>query len=305
MPASEADGPLLPLRALTLSTTHPMLADEPSEQDIHGPGVTLEARDPKTMTVKPVKGANRVLTTQGAEASRGKDGTALDGFMPGEQIYVQTMGDKARVILDAAAFESRRAEQKTALRRRWADEGLPGTVTFVHLSGEMDFMLDHEAIRWGRALKPGDKVMLHTTPASAAVVKFVRPWRERTLLRLVVGAGDLADMTLGQRILLRMDAPPAEVDSSPYPPDMDRERTRDERIDWFLCSIYCTCQIKGDGCTGHFYTLASCNPNGCAAPNNMRKQLAGLLDQGMNDKQIFDVLIKEHGPDLLRPHLLP
>ncbi|MBL8795000.1 MAG: hypothetical protein JNM56_13910 [Planctomycetia bacterium] len=282
-----------------------MLCDELSEQDIHGAGVTLEARDSRTVTLKPVKGTSRTLQTLNVEASRGKDGAALDGFTVGERVYTQSTGDRVRVILDAAAFESRRAEQKASLRQRWTDEGLPGTVTFLHLSGEMDFMLDHEAIRWGRSLQPGDKVTLQTVPPSPAVVKQVRPWRERTQLRLVVGGGDLADMTLGQRVNLKMPAPALEVDTAQLPPDLDRPRARDERIEWFLSSIYCTCAVKGDVCTGHFYTLASCNPNGCAAPNSTRKQLASLIDSGLNDRQIFEALLKEHGPDLLRPHLLP
>jgi hypothetical protein len=282
-----------------------MLADELSEQDIHGLGVTLEARDTKSLTLKPVKGTSRTLQTQGVEASRGKDGAALDGFAVGEHVYVQSAGDKARLILDSAAFESRRAEQKAALRRRWAEEGLPGTVIFLHLSGEMELMLDHEAIRWGRSLKPGDKVKLQTTPPVPAVVKLVRPWRERTQLRLVVAGADVAELMLGQRTRLLMDTPPPEVDSAQLPPDLDRPRSRDDRIEWFLSSMYCTCQVKGDGCTGHFYTLASCNPNGCAAPNAMRKEVAGMIDQGMTDKEIFETLIKAHGPDMLRPHLLP
>jgi hypothetical protein len=166
-------------------------------------------------------------------------------------------------------------------------------------------MLDHEAIRWGRSLKPGDKVTLRTTPPTPAVVKLVRPWRERTQLRLVVAGADVAELVLGQRLLLHMTPPPVEVDTALLPPDLDRPRTRDERIEWFLSSIYCTCTVKGDGCTGHFYTLASCNPNGCGAPNARRKELAGLIDQGMTDRQIFEELIKRHGPDLLRPHLMP
>jgi hypothetical protein len=282
-----------------------MLCDEPSEQDIHGAGLTLDSRDTKTVTVKPVKGNPRSLGTQGIEASRGKDGSALDGFMIGEKVFVQSTGDRARLILDAEAFESRRTQQKAALRKLWSEEGLPGTVTFVHLSCEMDFMLDHEAIRWGRSLKPGDKVTLQTAPPSAAVVKYVRPWRERTQFRLVVAGPDLAELTLGQRLQLRMDTPPPEVDNALLPPDMDRARTRDERIEWFLSTIYCTCPVKGDVCTGHFYTLASCNPNGCAAPNAMRKDLGEKIDKGMKDKEIFEVLLKEHGPTLLRPHLLP
>jgi phosphonate transport system substrate-binding protein len=282
-----------------------MLADELSEQDIHGSGVTLEARDAKSMTLKPVKGATRTLQTQGIEAVRGKDGSALDGFTAGEHVFVQSAGDKGRLILDGAAFEARRAEQKAALRQRWGAEGLPGTVIFLHLSGEMEFMLDHEAIRWGRSLKPGDKVKLQTTPPVPAVVKLVRPWRERTQLRLVVAGADVAELTLGQRCSLLMDVPPPEVDTALLPPDLDRPRSRDERVEWFLSSIYCTCAVKGDVCTGHFYTLASCNPNGCAAPNAMRKELAAHIDQGLNDKEIFEALIKVHGPELLRPHLLP
>jgi len=282
-----------------------MLCDELSEQDIHGNGVTLEARDARTMTIKPAKGASRILQTQGIEASRGKEGTALDGFTAGERVFVQSTGERARLLLDTAAFEARRTEQKAALRKRWSEEGLPGTVTFLHLSGEMEFMLDHEAIRWGRSLKPGDKVMLQTVPPSPAVVKQVRPWRERTQLRLVVAGGDLAEMNLGQRLAARMDAPALEVDTALLPPDLDRPRSREDRIEWFLCSIYCTCVVKGDVCTGHFYTLASCNPNGCASPNAMRKELGALIDKSMSDKDIFEALIKEHGPDLLRPHLLP
>ena len=166
-------------------------------------------------------------------------------------------------------------------------------------------MLDHEAIRWGRSLKPGDKATLQTERPTPAVVKFVRPWRERTQLCLVVAGADVAELTPGQRLRLRMDPPAPEVDTALLPPDMGRPRSREERIEWFLSSIYCTCKVRGDVCTGHFYTLASCNPNGCAAPNAVRKELADLMDRGLNDKEVFEALQKEHGPDLLRPHLLP
>jgi hypothetical protein len=211
-----------------------------------------------------------------------------------------------RAISDKTAFEARRAEQKKTLERRWAEEGLPGTVTFLHIfSGEMDFMLDHEAMRWGRSLKLGDKVTLQATPPIQAVVKHAAPWRERTQLRLVVHSKDQADLTVGQRLMLRMDPLPAEAGSALLPLDLDRPRTKSERIDWFLASIYCTCGIKGDNCTGHFYTLASCNPNGCGMPNAMRKTLAEKIDKGLSDKQIFEELLTEQGPELLRQHLLP
>jgi len=192
------------------------------------------------------------------------------------------------------------------LRKRWAEEGLPGTVTFLHrFSGEMELMLDHEAMRWGRSLKLGDKVSLDASPPIPAVVKNVTPWRERTQLRLVVNSFDQTDLELGQRVRLRMPAPPPEVDAAQLPPDLGRPRSKAERVEWFLASIYCTCKVKGDNCTGHFYTLASCNPNGCGMPNHVRKLLAAKIDAGLSDRQIFEQLLKEQGPELLRPHLLP
>jgi hypothetical protein len=281
-----------------------MIADELSEQDIHGPGVILEGRDAGSITLKPVKGKNRVLKiappTKGADTQGGKDPKI------GEHLYVQSAGQQARVVLDVEAFELRRSEQKAALRKRWTADGLPGTVSFLHIfSGEMDLILDHEAMRWGRSLKVGDKVTLTAQPPIAALVKHVQPWRERTQLRLVVNSFDQADLTLGQRIGLRMTPPPASVDSAQLPPDLGRPRSKQERIEWFLASIYCTCKVKNNTCTGHFYTLASCNPNGCGMPNHMRKTLAAKIDQGLTDQQIFEELLKEQGPLLLRPHLLP
>jgi hypothetical protein len=287
-----------------------MLADEPSEQDMHGPGVTVEARAADSITLRPAVGKSRTLKTGKAEVCRGQRSTngsaALDGFPVGGQVYVQSGGGDARIIMDRSAFETRQAAQHAALRKRWIDEGLPGTVTFLHIfSGEMDFMLDHEALRWGRSLKLGDQVTLQATPPIPAIVKSVRPWRERTQLRLVVHSKDQADLALGQRMALRMEPLPPEIDNAIQPVDLDRPRTKSERIEWFLASVYCPCGVKGDNCTGDFYTLASCNPNGCGMPNVLRKAVAEKIDKGLTDQQIFAELLKEHGPNLVRPHLRP
>jgi hypothetical protein len=273
-----------------------MIADEPSEQDMHGDGLPLVARGDGSITVKPIKGDNRTLKT----------GEKLDRLNVGKAVYVQSAGDVARLALDSAGFEQKRSEQRAALRKRWLDDGLPGTVMFLHLSGEMELMLDHEAMRWGRSLKLGDKVTIPTDGKPIpAVVKDVRAWRERTQLRLVAHGADQTDLTPGQRIRLKMPAPPAEVDDSPLPPDLDRPRAKAERVEWFLASIYCPCKVRGDGCTGDFYTLASCNPNACGMPNHVRKLVAEMIDKGMSDKQIYDELRKEFGAGLTRPHLLP
>jgi hypothetical protein len=212
----------------------------------------------------------------------------------------------AKPPFTAEQIETKRSEQKAWLRQRWIDEGLPGTVTFDHVfSGELEFTLDHEAIRWARWLKAGDVVHLTADPPIKAVVNRASPWRERTVVRLVVGELEASELHIGQRLGLKMPPPPDAVQNDPYPPDADRPRPAPERVEWFLASIYCSCGVAGDVCTGHFYTLASCNPNGCGMPNHMRGVLTKMIDRGLNDRQIFEELLKEQGANLLRPHLAP
>jgi hypothetical protein len=206
----------------------------------------------------------------------------------------------------AEQIESQRTEQRAWLRKRWLDEGLPGTLTFHHVfSGELEVFLDHEAMRWGRSLRLGDIVHLSADPPIKGVVKAVTPWRERTVVRVVVGELESSELKMGQRLGMKVTPPPETVENSPYPPDLDRPRSKAERIEWFLASTYCACGVKGDICTGHFYTLASCNPNGCGMPNQMRQRLAKMIDGGSTDREIFDTLLKEFGPLVLRSHLAP
>jgi hypothetical protein len=210
--------------------------------------------------------------------------------------------EKAR----ADEFELSRAKQQAWLRTVWAKEGLPGAVSLLQVyNGEADVVLDHEAMRWARSLKRGDKVELAAEPPIKGVVKTVSPQREKTQVRLVIKSFDLADLKMGQRVRLKMPTPSAEVQESLLPPDIDAPRTKAERIEWFLANIYCTCGVGGDGCTGHFYTLSSCNPNACGAPTATRKLLGQKIDEGLTDRQIFEQLLKERGPMMLRPHLLP
>lgn len=273
-----------------------MLADELSEQDMHGNGVKLVRRDENTITIKAAEKAERTLKT-----TKGVDPLPL-----GYEIFVQSRGDTARLAVDAPTFENMRNKQKSMLSNRWQEEGLPGVVTFLHIfSGEIEVMLDHEAMRWGRSLLPGGAVTLPVDPPISAVVRTVEPWRERTRLRLVLSGHDVADLRMGQRLHVKMPAPPREVQEAALPSGLDRPRSKDERIEWLMSSVYCSCGVGGDGCTGHFYTLASCNPNACGMPAAMRKKLAAKIDQGLTDRHIIEQLLKEQGRDLLRPHLLP
>jgi hypothetical protein len=289
-----------------------LLADEPSEQDIHSYPIQVVKHSRKGdkvdgLVVRRLLAPQRTLPVSArTQAFRGKAKAAVESFPLGGPVYFQTASGKLRLLLDGPAFEARRQGQKEALRRRWLKEGLPGSVSFVHrFSGEMDLTLDHEAMRWARSLKTGDKVSLPADPPIRAVVKHVAPWRERTQVRLVARAADITDLRPGQRLSLKMPAPPPEVERAALPPDLDRPRSRAERIEWFLASVYCTCRVHGDVCTGHFYTLASCNPNGCGMPRMVRQEVAALIDKGLTDRQVFQALLKDHGPDLLRPHLLP
>ncbi|HEY7327938.1 MAG TPA: DUF3179 domain-containing (seleno)protein [Gemmataceae bacterium] len=273
-----------------------MVADELSEQDMHGNGVTLVRQDENNLTIKAAEKPERTLI-KSKEVGR----------LPiGKAIFVQSSGNTARMAVDGATFENMRTQQKSMISKRWEDEGLPGAVAFLHIfSGEIEVMLDHEAMRWGRSLQPGAEVSLQVDSPISAIVRTVQPWRERTQLRLVLSGHDVADLKMGQRLRVKMPAPSTEVQEALLPSGLDRPRSKNDRIEWLLASVYCSCSIGGDGCTGHFYTLASCNPNGCGMPNAMREKLAKRIDQGLTDRQIIEQLFKEQGPLLLRPHLMP
>jgi hypothetical protein len=275
-----------------------MLADEPSEQDIHG-------TEWKVAEIKGRVGDVTVVVKAG-KAERQLHVSAEQVADTWGRVYFQTRDGKTLSVMNEKQFEEARAEQKAWLRKRWTDDGLPGTVTFQHVfSGELDFTLDHEAMRWGRSLNVGDVAYLTADPPIKGVVKAVTPWRERTVVRLVVGELQAADLKIGQRVGLKVAPPSEAVEQGSYPPDIDRTRAGAERVEWFLASVYCACGVGNDTCTGHFYTLASCNPNGCGMPNKVRGEVRKMIDRGLTDRQIFDELVKEHGPALTRPHLGP
>jgi hypothetical protein len=151
----------------------------------------------------------------------------------------------------------------------------------------------------------GEVVTIATAEPIKAAVKHVLPWRERTQVRLATRGPDQADLAVGQRVRLLLPEPPAETEASPLPTDLDRPRSKAERIEWFLATVYCSCGVGGDRCTGMFYTQASCNINACGMPRHISNRVSELIDQGLNDRQIFETLQKSQGPLVSRPHLLP
>jgi len=273
-----------------------MIADEPSEQDIHGDALEVKAIEGLRVTFGAKKKPERTL------------GWTMVEPIPkvGDKLFVQSAGTQVRWAAPAESFEEKRAAQRAELRKRWEGEGLPGSVAVQHVfSGELEVLIDHEGMRWARSLGRGDTVHIQADPAIKAVVKAVAPWRERTQLRLVVGELAAADLKPGERVSVKMTPPKNDLLTASYPPDIDQSRTADERVEWFLASIYCTCKVRGDICTGHFYTMASCNPNGCGAPNEARRRVRELITKGRTDREIWDEFVNERGPLTLNPHLLP
>jgi hypothetical protein len=303
------------------------------------PWATVKAVDPKGRTLALLLDGEREVKTwpvePDAEVKVGGWWGRLEQFRAGDRVWVWMKLNRKRspvsvvMLADevseldmhsslrklpsgekpkytAEQIEAKRTAQQTWLRQRWAEDGLPGTLSFHHVfSGELELTLDHEAMRWGRSLHAGDVVHLVAEPPIKGVVKTVSPWRERTVVRLVVGELEASELKIGQRLGLKM-SPPAEVaDIGLYPPDIDKPRSGAERVEWFLASVYCSCGVGKDTCTGHFYTLASCNPNGCGMPNHTRAAVRKMIDGGLTDRQIFDALVKEHGPILLKAHLAP
>src|SRR5690606_18269664 len=134
------------------------------------------------------------------------EGIARSELKTGGDVYVQSAGDQVQHILTAKEFEQLRNKQKAYLRERWRKDGLPGMVSFLHpLGGEMEVMLDHQSMRWGRYLKNGDKVTLKADNSSEkpirATVRRVEPFRETTRLLLVTNSGiDQLNLQPGQRI---------------------------------------------------------------------------------------------------------
>jgi hypothetical protein len=275
-----------------------MIADELSEQDIHQIPWTLVSHEAGSLVIR------RKLDAK-TEQTRTLKVPAGVTVPAATTVYVQTKGDEAVRVATAEELATLKEAQKARLEAQWRKTGLPGTITGLHLlSGEIEVTLDHESMRWGRSLKPGDAVTINLDKPVQASVLDVRPWYERTRVTLVSIGRDLADAVTGRRIRVSIQEPPAELLKSPIPLDAGRPREPSARAEWMLASTYCSCSIAGDVCTGMFYTLAACNTMTCAMPNRVRTFVKPLFEKGLTDKEVFGQLEKEFGPSLWKPHLL-
>src|SRR5262249_12295295 len=156
-----------------------------------------------------------------------------------------------------------------------------------------------EAMRWGRSLQAGDRVTLQGAKPIAAVVRQLRPWRERTQVLLEVQGSDSPALMVGQRVLLRLAAPVAAANTQ-LPTGLDKSGSKPERLEWLAASVYCHCMMH-DGCAGHFFTFAACNAgpnNPCGMAKRIREEVAEMIDKGHTDRQIVEELLKARGPHL-------
>lgn len=226
-----------------------MIADEISEQDIHQIPYFLGSVDVEKREVvvrRKLDGKNEQSRTLKAHASMA---LSEDVFAkPESLVYVRTTGPELLAATDQAGVAALKEAQKARLEERWRKDGLPGTIGAFHpLVGEVEIVLDHEAIRWGRSIKVNDAVRLVLEKPVHGAVLEVRPWNERTRVMLAVNGRELAsDLGPGRRVRLGIPEPAAEVRASKIPPDAGRLKDASARAEWFLASTYCTCSIAGD-----------------------------------------------------------
>jgi hypothetical protein len=172
----------------------------------------------------------------------------------------------------------------------------------------VEVMLAHESLRWGRSLRAGDQVTLQSARPIPAVVRKLRPWRERTQVLLAIDGEDQSAVTVGERVTVRMPAPPAGLGHDVVPASpRDQTLSAADRVEWLVSCLYCPCRMH-DNCAGHILTLAACNggPKGsCGTAVRIRKEVAEMIDRGLSDGEIVAELGKSHGPNVLRPHMLP
>jgi hypothetical protein len=220
-----------------------MLADEVSEQDIHQVAWTLAAVEDAKLVLK------RKLDPKGNEETRElRRAASLElKAAPGAIVYVRSAKGEALEVVEAEGLYAMKRAQKERLEARWKRDGVPGTVGRVNaLVGELELVVDHEAMRPARSLKPGDKLKLRLEKPVAVVVGSMHPWNERTKLALIAAGRDLADLRPGTRARLGLPDPDPAADGK-FPPDMGRPRDGADKENWFLASTYCTCSIAGDG----------------------------------------------------------
>lgn len=289
------------------------LTDEVGLQTIHGHWFTVDgvAAGERTLTVRPpAKTAEAPPQTlklaRDVRVLKGERRGGPDLLAAGDRVRTQSRFEdgeyRVAEILDQAALERDAARQRRRLEEVLAREGVPGEVQAVQTPlREAALLLYRPGSNAARLLRPGDRIRVSAGEKRVSLpVKQIKPWGEKTsvTVELPVGAPELMP---GQAIRFFLGR--ARVEGE-LPPGLGRATEKNERVEWLLASIYCTCGQGPDTCTGHLYTLAMCEPVRCPMPSMVRGKLEGWIDGGKTDAEILALLLQEQGPLVRQIHLL-
>jgi len=232
-----------------------------------------------------------------------------ESLKPGRPYYFNSrqQGDAliATELLDAASFEADRCARLRDHRDQAAETGLLATVLETGEPNHRVALLVRRADAWfTRFLKINDRVVVRAADSQSAGNQFavsdVRPDYARMRLQLEAGSSAMLQFKPGEEVRVLMKIP--EAFDPEVPPDLGRFSERQDRIDYFLSTIYCSCGMMGTSCAGHWNTLAACKLHGCGMPNLMTKLIGELIDNGKGDSEILAALIQREGRIVLRPH---
>ena len=230
------------------------LLDGISTQAIFGDQYTVKAWDVAHAQGELVQDGGKKATVAvqiGPALAARKDESTV---AVGQKVYwnARYEGDKTAVtdVLNAAAFARARREQVQRYFERLAKDGLDAIVNDTDsIDGRLVVTVWRSGALWARTLQMHDSVQVvkcgDENPAIDAVVFESRPDYAKAKVRLVVEGKPLMTLRPGDEVRLRIK-PPADLDPD-LPPDLGRFTARNDRISWFLSTVYCTCGMPHDG----------------------------------------------------------
>ena len=213
----------------------------------------------------------------------------------------------AAEVFDARSLAAERGLREKQNLELAAKLGLLATVAELDETRHRVHLLVRRADAWfARSLAANDKVLLRSVgrdqPEEFAVLE-ARPDYTRERVALSVAPARVKTFQPGERVHLVFPLP-GGLDAE-TPPDLGRFTVRQERLDYFLSTIYCSCGMLGTSCAGHWNTLAACQLHGCGMPSVMTQLIGDWVDAGRSDQEILTALVQRDGKKILRQHHQP
>lgn len=234
--------------------------------------------------------------------------TASPSSLPmGQASYCNTkVNGESRVVMELLDAPSFASEQQRRTKEYWdmaATNGLTASVLSLDPTTNRMTVLVRRADAWvARTIQLQDKIRIQRVigddTARRSVIYDVRPDYSRTRVVLEIPANVQFAVGDDLRLLVKV---PKTLDPI-RPPDLGRFTGKQDRIDYFLSTLYCTCGMMGNACAGHWNTLAACKIHGCGLPDLMTQIIGASIDAGKTDQQILDLLLQREGELVLRQH---